>query len=42
MPDKPEIMIMWKEFGDDPDGIVFWACLLGGLVFLAASTVYGQ
>jgi len=32
---------MWKELINDPDGIVFWGCLLAGLVLVAVHTVFG-
>ncbi len=25
---------MWKEFSENQDGIVFWGCLLAGLVLI--------
>jgi len=31
---------MWKEFSNDPDGMVFLGCLFAGLVFVALSVVF--
>lgn len=38
---KVEI-IMWKEFSKDPDGLVFWGCLVGGLILVAVNMVFSR
>jgi len=35
-------VFMWKDFSKDPDGIVFWGCLLAGLILIAVHTVFSQ
>ena len=33
---------MWKELSNDPDGMVFWSCMLGGLVLVVVNLVFNQ
>jgi hypothetical protein len=31
---------MWKDFGKDPDGMVWWGCMIAGLVVLVVNMMF--
>lgn len=33
---------MWKDFANDPDGMVFWGCLIAGLIMVAVNLVFSR